>query len=77
MSQGGTKMSQWEMASSFHSGVQELTWKAFPYKGENLGLFFWALLDQAMLICWLVAPDEEPVVRWAIEDRRFGSVRKQ
>lgn len=50
------------MASPSPSGETELTWRAFPYKGENLGQFFWGLLDQPMLICWLVVPDEEPVV---------------
>lgn len=62
MSQGGTKMSQWAMASPSPSGVAELTWRAFPCKGENLEEFFWGLLDQPMLICWLVVPDEQAVV---------------
>lgn len=55
-------MSQWAMASPSPSGVAELIWRAFLYEGENLGQFFWRLLDQPMLICWLVVPDVEPVV---------------
>lgn len=44
---------------SFWGGRTDL---AFPYKGENLRQFSWGLLDQPMLVCWLVVPDEEPVV---------------
>lgn len=62
MLQDGTKMSQWAVASPSPSGVAELTWRAFPYEGENVGQFFWELMDQPTLICWLLVPDEDPVV---------------
>lgn len=55
-------MSQWAVASPSPSGVAELTWRAFPYEGENVGQFFWELMDQPTLICWLLVPDEDPVV---------------